>query len=51
MYLKSLVVSLVLSAFAVIDSAAADHDGAVAKVCPKLCTCDIVEGLKRADCR
>uniref|UniRef100_A0A8D8BEJ1 Protein slit n=1 Tax=Culex pipiens TaxID=7175 RepID=A0A8D8BEJ1_CULPI len=50
MYLKSLVVSLVLSAFAVIDSAAADHDGAVARVCPKLCTCDIVEGLKRADC-
>lgn len=48
MYRPSLVISLVLSIILVID--AADHDVSVAKVCPKLCTCDIVEGLKRADC-
>lgn len=47
---KLLVISVVLSIFTVNDSAATDHDETVTKVCPRLCTCDIIEGLKRADC-
>uniref|UniRef100_A0A1Q3FLW4 Uncharacterized protein n=2 Tax=Culex tarsalis TaxID=7177 RepID=A0A1Q3FLW4_CULTA len=48
MYLTSLVITVILSI--IIDITAADQDGTKVKVCPKLCTCDIVERLKRADC-
>lgn len=32
-------------------NAKSDHRGPQSDVCPKMCTCDMVDSLKRADCR
>ncbi|XP_053666620.1 leucine-rich repeat-containing G-protein coupled receptor 4 [Anopheles marshallii] len=44
-----LLVTMRLSAF-VLASSISENSGSAGKFCPKICTCDVIEDLKRADC-
>ncbi|XP_058814366.1 uncharacterized protein LOC131678321 [Topomyia yanbarensis] len=51
MFSKIVVISVILGSYMLViqGSVITNRDGHV-EVCPKMCTCDMVEGLKRADC-
>ncbi|XP_058448302.1 leucine-rich repeat transmembrane neuronal protein 2 [Malaya genurostris] len=48
---KFVVIGIVLLSYILLieGSVITNHNGRT-EVCPKMCTCDIIEGLKRADC-